>query len=1204
MNACGKKLFLIILLAGMSTPASGQYWPTPSRTANTDVPCDTISCAADPAHDGKLLIGYPSPITTFTGRYLDSVKVGVYFFPIRSARAKNMKIAPDRGRIYTMIGSAVAAYDINTFFTRVGAEEMTLIGGLGLQPLQGAPVGRQERALLPDRIFYAEDNRSGWTVGGGDGEDKMFQYDWDDRGYVYLAAGPYSWGIVKDDGGRGGDFMPSVFQYTAALTAIDPVDPNRILSVKSSAGVYYALVADKDFTGSRPIAIFNVSNPAAPQRQGSTTLRGYRNYAKLSDGTLAFIGIDRNIYIYTPDGLVSGQAPVLTSTGPYLGVTSDGTNFIATAEGNNKAVVITVFAPGSGGSFSETAHVMSQKFSADDPRKGDVFCNKDSGGYFTVITAQQELGGAQNLLLYKLVNLTPTEVPLNNYVARHYGSAAPSGYTYPFVYNRLQGGHVVKRGTKYYLIVEDYSLGDVYEIRGSDSITAKIKKNFETANPYSKGGVITYYGDQLTFTSEYTAAAAPSVTWDFGDGVVQTASPSVPDIAHQYGGLLASELPKTRTVKAANPADSSQSDTISVVLAKPTVRVGVLNTNLFFSQSATNFSLPIVSSDFFTDPSDGAMEGHFSEWRLDTDAASTKQLPNQTYPVGSVGQRTLTFTGHYGPYSGSGATLASTTTDVFFPLSLTYLVRPFVPVVDGPAAAGSNVTFRSGTRVTTKTADLTGGPNTSANYTWELLKPEGTGFVRVGSAVTGSAAISAIPDYVLTRSTFQGANNWKVKLTVTVDNAAVGNNTQYASAFAESGPLVGPTPSAIVKSGCERVGVTCSFSTPSSRPEIDPLSWTYAWSVTGPAAVAGSAQPVFTPAFTTPGNYTVNVTVSNALGDASLSIGPFAVDASLCSSSPTAANTAITFKGATSNCVPFAVCNKNETIEFWISPFGWMPKDGCETYSWNFGDGVTSTLPAPTHQYTNDGQYNVTLVLTGGSGVPVSLTRTVTVGQIADKPVCPAMTSSNVFISYIGPASGCSTVASGPACNAGESIPFGARSFGYNFSCADHTFTWNYGDGQSGSGQDAPHAYANPGTYNASVTINNGTQTFTATQAVRVAGIIDLGCPTMTPGVNVFIGYLGTQSGCSAGSGNCKALETLNFTASSFGYNYGCAPHTFLWNFGDGTTSTDQNPAHAYAQGGDYTVSLKITNPAQNVTHTRTIKVTATGSSRRRSAPH
>ena len=111
---------------------------------------------------------------------------------------------------------------------------------------------------------------------------------------------------------------------------------------------------------------------------------------------------------------------------------------------------------------------------------------------------------------------------------------------------------------------------------------------------------------------------------------------------------------------------------------------------------------------------------------------------------------------------------------------------------------------------------------------------------------------------------------------------------------------------------------------------------------------------------------------------------------------------------------------------------------------------------------------------------------------------------------------------------------------------------------------------------------------------MRVAGETATTCPTMTAGSNVYIGYLGAQSGCTPGSGNCSASENISFNAATFGYSYSCAPHTFSWNFGDGSTSTDQSPAHAYTTGGDYTVTLKVKNSAQEVTHTRTIKVVGT----------
>ena len=37
-------------------------------------------------------------------------------------------------------------------------------------------------------------------------------------------------------------------------------------------------------------------------------------------------------------------------------------------------------------------------------------------------------------------------------------------------------------------------------------------------------------------------------------------------------------------------------------------------------------------------------------------------------------------------------------------------------------------------------------------------------------------------------------------------------------------------------------------------------------------------------------------------------------------------------------------------------------------------------------------------------------------------------------------------------------------------------------------------------------------------------------------------------------------------------------PESWLWDFGDGTTSTEQNPAHTYSTEGNYTICLTATN--------------------------
>ena len=77
-------------------------------------------------------------------------------------------------------------------------------------------------------------------------------------------------------------------------------------------------------------------------------------------------------------------------------------------------------------------------------------------------------------------------------------------------------------------------------------------------------------------------------------------------------------------------------------------------------------------------------------------------------------------------------------------------------------------------------------------------------------------------------------------------------------------------------------------------------------------------------------------------------------------------------------------------------------------------------------------------------------------------PACAPPTAGNTFILYTGPTSNC-TAGSG-SCAAAEPIAFNVGTFGYNLACTVHTFTWNFGDGGVGTGSNATHAYASPGT--------------------------------------------------------------------------------------------------------------------------------------------
>ncbi len=97
-------------------------------------------------------------------------------------------------------------------------------------------------------------------------------------------------------------------------------------------------------------------------------------------------------------------------------------------------------------------------------------------------------------------------------------------------------------------------------------------------------------------------------------------------------------------------------------------------------------------------------------------------------------------------------------------------------------------------------------------------------------------------------------------------------------------------------------------------------------------------------------------------------------------------------------------------------------------------------------------------------------------------------------------------------------------------------------------------------------------------------------CGPMTPS-NVFFVFHGASTSCSPLSSPCNAGEMIEFHVSTNGYNFDCAPHTFQWDFGDGTTATTRETVHAYSFPGVYFVSVTITAPSSQVGLTRELTV-------------
>lgn len=130
------------------------------------------------------------------------------------------------------------------------------------------------------------------------------------------------------------------------------------------------------------------------------------------------------------------------------------------------------------------------------------------------------------------------------------------------------------------------------------------------------------------------------------------------------------------------------------------------------------------------------------------------------------------------------------------------------------------------------------------------------------------------------------------------------------------------------------------------------------------------------------------------------------------------------------------------------------------------------------------------------------------------------------------------------------------------------SYQWNFGDGHTGSGQSTTHTYATPGTYYATLTVStgNGHCTDQITRTVTVK-------PQPTAGFTASTVCMG---------------EATQFTNTSTGQNI----ISNQWNFGDGQSSTSQNPTHTYSQAGTYNVTLTVQAQggcSSQISHTVTV---------------
>jgi len=203
--------------------------------------------------------------------------------------------------------------------------------------------------------------------------------------------------------------------------------------------------------------------------------------------------------------------------------------------------------------------------------------------------------------------------------------------------------------------------------------------------------------------------------------------------------------------------------------------------------------------------------------------------------------------------------------------------------------------------------------------------------------------------------------------------------------------------------------------------------------------------------------------------------------------------------------------------------------DSLISWFWDFGDGDTSALQNPVHQYDSAGTYIVTLTIINNNGCQ-------------DELIQPIVVYPRPLAAFI----------SDTAC---AKTPTQFTDLSYTAYGSIDSWWWDFGDGTNSTLQNPSHTYTFPGTYPVSLIVM-------------------------------------TAEGCSdtaTGFAEVRISPSALFTYDTVCYGY---PTSFMdlsvanagsivswnWNFGDGSFSSSQNPSHFYTAAGIYPVNLTVVN--------------------------
>jgi PKD repeat protein len=538
-------------------------------------------------------------------------------------------------------------------------------------------------------------------------------------------------------------------------------------------------------------------------------------------------------------------------------------------------------------------------------------------------------------------------------------------------------------------------------------------------------------GQPITFSGSGSNVGNNAIVrfaWNFGDG----ASANGQTVTHVYAQPGSFVVTLTVTTNQGLSDTASQTIYISQVVQAPTAIISAPNQG--------TAGRPLT----FDGTHSAAGSGQIISFAWSFGDGASANGPVVTHAYAQPG----TYTVILNVTNSNNLTATATQT-----ITVGQATQPPTAVINAPnqGTAGQPVAFDG--------SGSTPGSGQIVRYEWTF-----------GDGATGSGAtVSHI---------YARAGNYTVSLKVT--------NSDGRTATAELTIYVNPAarpPTAVINGpGQGTEGEAVSFDGSGSTPgggQIVRYEWDFGDGASGSGATVSHT-------YTRAGAYTVSLKVTNsgnlsASATHAIAIGPAAKPPKAIIDAPNRgqAGRSITFDGSHST-----------------------PGGQITSYAWDFGDGTTGSGATVSHAYASAGSYTVGLTVTSSTGQTANAMHAIRIeggqpgggnppggenppGGGIEQPNGGTPLFGGNSVPFGGGQGGLQAVISAPVVGrVNQPITFdGSRSSGGQIA----SYAWKFGDGTTGSGATASHAYAKAGLYNVSLTVTDSQgRTATASRAVVI----------------------------------------------------------------------------------------------------------------------